>query len=103
MTNRKIELLQAEIDIDGYESYVRLLLAMRILDNRTSRATRTTFPGVENTWHGTCIEYTDPKIGEKLRTGVYEATHSTFDTVVAIKFARFDWEIQYLENETTAY
>ncbi|BDD61734.1 hypothetical protein MAP00_006762 [Monascus purpureus] len=26
-----------------------------------------------------------------------------FDTAVVAKFARFYWEIQYLENETTAY
>lgn len=34
---------------------------------------------------------------------MYEVTHPTFDTVVAVKLAGFDWEIQYLENETTAY
>lgn len=61
------------------------------------------FPDVENTWHETYVEYTDLAIGEKLRTGVHEATCPILDTVVVIKFARFDWEIQYIDNETTAY
>lgn len=68
-----------------------------------ARAAWTAFPGVASIWHGTCIEYTGLKIGEKLRMGVSEATHPTFDTVVAIKFTCFVWEIQYVENETTAY
>lgn len=42
-------------------------------------------------------------VGEKLRTGVYEVTCPRFDTFVVAKFARFEWEIQYLENETVAY
>jgi predicted Ser/Thr protein kinase len=42
-------------------------------------------------------------VGEKLRTGVYEVACPHFDTVVVAKFAGFEWEIQYLENETVAY
>lgn len=68
-----------------------------------TRACWTTFPGVENTWHGTYVDYMDIVVGEKLRTGIYEIKCPIFDTVVAAKFARFDWEIQYIENETTAY
>jgi hypothetical protein len=42
-------------------------------------------------------------IGRKLRTGIYEVTSSLFENMVVAKFARFEWEIQYMENETTAY
>lgn len=68
-----------------------------------ARACRTVFPGVKNTWHETYVDYIDIVVGKKLRTGIYEIKCSKFDTVVAAKFARFDWEIQYMENETTAY
>ncbi|KAJ5091697.1 alpha-galactosidase A precursor [Penicillium alfredii] len=63
----------------------------------------TQFPGVQNTWHGTYVDYLELSIGRKLRTGIYEARHPLFDDVVVAKFARFPWEIQYIENETTAY
>ncbi|CAI7623183.1 unnamed protein product [Penicillium glandicola] len=68
-----------------------------------AHAVRTAFPGVENTWHGTSVDYTEIVVGEKLRTGIYEVKCPLFDDVVVAKFARFDWEIQYLETETTAY
>lgn len=45
----------------------------------------------------------DIVVGERLRTGIYESKYPVFDTVVAPKLARLDWEIQYIENETTAY
>lgn len=65
---------------------------------------QTQFPGVKNTWHETFINYLDLSIGRKLRTGIYEAKCSLFgDDIVVAKFARFDWEIQYIEDETTAY
>ncbi|KAE8404595.1 alpha-galactosidase A precursor [Aspergillus pseudonomiae] len=66
-------------------------------------ARRTQFPGVRNTWHGTYVDYMDLSIGRKLRMGIYEVKCSSFDNVVVAKFARFPWEIQYIENETTAY
>lgn len=71
-----------------------------------TRACRTAFPGVKNTWHGTYVDCRDIVVGEKLRTGIYEVKGHMFgpgDAVVVAKFARFDWEIQYIENETTAY
>lgn len=64
---------------------------------------KTAFAGVQNTWHDTFVEYTDLKIGEKLRIGIYEVTGPMFEDIVVAKFARFDWEIRYVENETTAY
>ncbi|KAL4891355.1 alpha-galactosidase A precursor [Aspergillus ambiguus] len=63
----------------------------------------TQFPGVRNTWHGTYVDYLELSIGRKLRTGIYEAKCPFFDNIVVAKFARFPWEIQYIENETTAY
>lgn len=63
----------------------------------------TEFPGVQNTWHETYIDYFDLSIGRKLRTGIYQVTCPRFDKAAVAKFARFPWEIQYMENETTAY
>ena len=69
----------------------------------------TTYPGVKNTWHATYVEYLDLRVGRKLRTGVYEVEcprgsfpDDTSGSVVA-KFARFEWEVQYLDDETRAY
>ncbi|KAI9923381.1 hypothetical protein MW887_009931 [Aspergillus wentii] len=58
-----------------------------------AHARRTIFPGVKNTWHGTYVDYVDIVVGKKLPMGIYEIA----------KFARFDWEIRYIENETVAY
>ncbi|CAL5870065.1 uncharacterized protein PFLUO_LOCUS4299 [Penicillium psychrofluorescens] len=63
----------------------------------------TEFPSVRNTWHGTYVDYLELSIGQKLRTGIYEVKCSLFDDIVVAKFARFPWEVQYIENETTAY
>lgn len=63
----------------------------------------TQFPGVCNTWHGTYVDYLELSIGRKLRTGIYEVKCPSFNNIVVAKFARFPWEIQYIENETTAY
>ncbi|KAB8202570.1 hypothetical protein BDV34DRAFT_228228 [Aspergillus parasiticus] len=49
------------------------------------------------------VDYSDIKVGKRLRTGIYEAQCPGFDTVVVAKFARFHWEIRYMESETTAY
>ncbi|RDW83802.1 uncharacterized protein DSM5745_04128 [Aspergillus mulundensis] len=70
-----------------------------------ARAMNTKLPSVMNTWHNVSIDYADIEVGEKLRTGVYEVTVASplFETVVVAKFARFSWEIAYLDNETRAY
>lgn len=68
-----------------------------------AHAIRTNFPGVKNTWHKTSVDYMDIVVGEKLRTGIYEVKCPLFDEVIVAKFARFEWEIPYLESETTAY
>ncbi|KAL2846166.1 hypothetical protein BJY01DRAFT_234666 [Aspergillus pseudoustus] len=86
--NTNIELLEAEVDQDEQSFF-------RIRDTGGPsfvRAIRTKFPSVQNCWHDTYVDYTDLILGDELRVGIYEAM-----------FARFEWEIQYMENETTAY
>jgi hypothetical protein len=68
-----------------------------------ANAVRTAFPGVENTWNETFVDDIAIVMGEKLRTGIYEVKCPLSDDVVVAKFARFEWEIPYLESETTAY
>ncbi|GAD96249.1 conserved hypothetical protein [Paecilomyces variotii No. 5] len=127
MQNQPVELLQAEVDEDD-QSFFRLLVNGKAIKYLTvdpglyavedicfvaksttdgipyfARAVRTQFPSVRNQWHKTRVDYLDLLIGNKLRTGIYDVKCPQFDTVVIAKFARFEWEIQYLENETTAY
>ncbi|GES57890.1 alpha-galactosidase agla [Aspergillus terreus] len=80
-------------------------LVARDADGRAhfASAQHTQFPGVQNTWHGTYIDYMDLSVGRKLRTGIYEVRCASFNNAVVAKFARFSWEIQYMENETAAY
>ncbi|KXG49869.1 uncharacterized protein PGRI_058370 [Penicillium griseofulvum] len=68
-----------------------------------ARAARTSFPGVTNTWHNTFVDYLDLREARRLRTGVYEVKCPQFEELVVVKFARFDWEIGYMEGETAAY
>ncbi|PYH74393.1 alpha-galactosidase A precursor [Aspergillus vadensis CBS 113365] len=63
----------------------------------------TQFPGVQDIWHGTQVDYLDLTVERKLRTGVYKVKCPQYDNVVVAKFARFPWEVQYIGNETTAY
>lgn len=68
------------------------------------RAIKTQFPGVTHLWHALQIDYLDVEMGHKLRSNVYEATNPRFpSTVMIAKFARFPWEVQFLEAETRAY
>ncbi|KAL4804628.1 hypothetical protein BDV18DRAFT_161723 [Aspergillus unguis] len=68
-----------------------------------AHAIRTQFPSVKNKWHSVSIDYSDLKVGKKLRTGIYEVTSPRLPSIVVAKFARFEWEIGYLDNETAAY
>ncbi|EME39230.1 hypothetical protein DOTSEDRAFT_56677 [Dothistroma septosporum NZE10] len=66
-------------------------------------AGRTAFPRVRSVWHSNTFDYLDLTMRTKLRTNLYEVrTSGSSDTMVA-KFARFDWEIGYLDNECAAY
>ncbi|PWY68647.1 alpha-galactosidase A precursor [Aspergillus heteromorphus CBS 117.55] len=64
---------------------------------------QTQLPEVQNTWHDTYVDYLKLSIRRKIRTGIYEVECSSFDRAVVAKFARFPWEIRYIQNETTAY
>lgn len=68
-----------------------------------ARAVRTSFPGVKNTWHSVFVDYMDLEEKEKLRGGVYEVKCAQFKENIVAKFARFHWEIGYMEGETCAY
>lgn len=52
------------------------------------RFNQTQFPSVHNTWHGAYVDYLELSIGEKLRTGIYEAKFLFFDQIAAVEFAR---------------
>ena len=68
-----------------------------------ARATRASFPGVKGIWHSTFIDYMDLGESRRLRTGVYEVKCPQYEEPVVVKFARFDWEIRYMEGETAGY
>ncbi|KAL3480767.1 alpha-galactosidase A precursor [Aspergillus californicus] len=70
---------------------------------RFARVNVAEFPGVQKTWHGVYVDYLELLMGRKLRTGIYEVECSLFNDTINPKFARFPWEVQYMENETTAY
>lgn len=61
------------------------------------------FSSVSNVWHPTKVDYLDLVLGGKLMPGVYDATCSRFATPLVAKFACWDWEIGYMEDEYTAY
>lgn len=147
MGQRKIELLQAEVDeesesyfrllVDGHIKYLTInagiypiedlcfgaslvpllpdfppgdwndgLISKNLEDGNKpyfARVARTDFPGVTHQWHANRVDYHDLVVGRYLRTGIYEVTSPCFEGVVVAKFARFAWEIQYIENETQAY
>ncbi|KAJ5462998.1 hypothetical protein N7475_007942 [Penicillium sp. IBT 31633x] len=67
------------------------------------RATRTTFSGVGNIWHSVFLDCMDLEEVRKLRGGIYEVKCAQFEGITVAKFARFYWEIGYMEGETCAY
>jgi predicted Ser/Thr protein kinase len=66
-------------------------------------ATKILLPTVTHIWHPSRIDYLELKMGRKLRSNVYEATSPRFSSTIVAKFARFSWEIPYLDSETAAY
>ncbi|KAK4615397.1 hypothetical protein CLAFUR4_09790 [Fulvia fulva] len=67
------------------------------------KVVRTQIPGVESSWHAETFEYLSLKLGSKLRTNVYEAQLPGSSHTVVAKFARFSWEVGYLDKECAAY
>lgn len=68
-----------------------------------SAVSKTPLPGINKIWHPTQIDHLELCMGEKIRTNLYEATCSRFDSTIIAKLARFPWEVPQLEAETTAY
>ena len=58
---------------------------------------------ISSVWHPVTVDYLDLILGESLKPGVYDATCSRFNTPVVAKFACWEWEIGYLDNECAAY
>jgi len=65
--------------------------------------TKAQLPGITSLWHPLQIDHLELRMGQKLRSNVYEATCSRFHSTVVVKFARFAWEIPQLDSETSAY
>ena len=61
------------------------------------------FRGVSTAWHPTRVDHLDVVLGEKLVQGVYDATCSQFTTSLVAKFACWEWEINYMDDECAAY
>ncbi|OJJ98532.1 hypothetical protein ASPACDRAFT_62033 [Aspergillus aculeatus ATCC 16872] len=67
------------------------------------RINLTDFPGVENTWHETSIDYLNVELGERVQFEVYEVKCPQFDDIVIAKFQPWYWYMDSMENETTVY
>ncbi|GFP52262.1 hypothetical protein TASIC1_0001041400 [Trichoderma asperellum] len=72
-------------------------------DAHFAAISKSPLPGITNLWHPTQIDHLKLRMGLKLRSNVYEATCSLFDSTIIAKFARFPWEVPQLEQETEAY
>jgi hypothetical protein len=60
--------------------------------------------GVKNIWHPTTVDHLQLTIGNDLRSPVCEVTCPQFpNTTIVYKFARFEWEIGWIDSETAAY
>lgn len=75
-----------------------------------SALTKPKLAGVEATWHPKFIDVLDLKKIETLAMMVQMCTwqnnpplHATDQTSFVAKFARFEWEVSYIENETRTY
>ena len=61
-------------------------------------------PTITNIWHPLKIDHLDLHLGARLRSSVYEATiHHPKEVTVIVKYARFAFEIPWLDVETCAY
>lgn len=66
-------------------------------------ATKIPLRKITHIWHPFQIDHLELEIGQKLRSNVYETTSPRFNSTIIAKFARFSWEIPYLDSETAAY
>ena len=68
-----------------------------------SQTIRKQLQGVTNTWHSTTVDYLQLVLGNKLCSGVFEATFAELQGAVVAKFALFEWEIDAVDDECAAY
>ena len=68
-----------------------------------SKVTKVQLPSISHLWHPLQIDHLELCMGRKLRSNVYEATTPHFDLPIIVKFARFPFEIPYLNSETFVY
>jgi predicted Ser/Thr protein kinase len=68
-----------------------------------SEVAKVELPRISHLWHPLQIDHLDLHMGQKLRSNVYEASTPRFDLPIVVKFARFPFEIPYLDSETSAY
>jgi hypothetical protein len=61
------------------------------------------FRVISTAWHPTMVDHLDIVLGEQLVQGVYDATCPQFTSPLVVKFACWEWEIAYMEDECTAY
>lgn len=61
------------------------------------------FDSVNYLWHPTIIEYLDLTFHTKIRSNMYQVTNPTFSVPVIAKFARWNPEVAWIEEETRAY
>ncbi|KAL1584497.1 hypothetical protein WHR41_06359 [Cladosporium halotolerans] len=77
-------------------------------DPRTGRhhfdkVQREAFHGVTNAWHPLRVDYLALSLGKQLGANAYEATSVLFEGAVVAKLARFEWEVDQVDEECEAY
>ena len=68
-----------------------------------SEVTKVDLPAISHIWHPLQIDHLDLQMGHELRSNIYEASTPQFDLPIVVKFARFPFEMPYLDSETSAY
>ncbi|TKA23430.1 hypothetical protein B0A50_07306 [Salinomyces thailandicus] len=64
--------------------------------------TKRAWPAITSTWHATTVDYLELDLGFKWKSAVYDTLlNASTDSIV--KFARFDWEIEAVDHETSVY
>jgi len=64
---------------------------------------RKELPSVQYIWHPQAVDFLSLELVEKVTSNVHKVYMPKFQQPVIAKFARFPWEIEYLEKETWAY
>jgi hypothetical protein len=73
------------------------------ISRNCAEVTKVELSSISHLWHPRQIDHLGLHMGHKLRSNVYEASTPQFDLPIVVKFARFPFEIPYLDSETSAY